>query len=460
MPVEQKQDRPKNERTHGERPRRKVGRPRTIDAGQASLSLLLNLTRTGKATTRQELEHQSELGRAVVSDRLAMLMSLGLLREGALGPAAGGRAPRRVEFCSDAGLILLAVLDHPAIAVGLSDLSGRLLAEHHEAIELAVGPQAIVDRLATLFDWLLEDQNRPVWGIGIAVPVPVSGTPGQPFAAQVLPLQSWHDFPVVEQLAVRFRAPVYVRSDVQMMTVGEWRSGAGRGVSDMLFVKLGRNVTAGVISDGRLHKGVDGAAGLIGHSAAGAETLDAAAGADVIAREALAAARSNRSPYLAAALARDDTVGAAEVGHGAQLGDAFCMELLARAGRLIGEALAPLANLLNPSLIVIGGGVAQTGDTILAAIREAVYRQSHPLVTRDLRIVRSQMGGSAGLVGAAQVVAEELFAPQTLNQWITAGTPLAHPEFQAFLAQAEAQIRKAPARAMPPASASPKSHDV
>ena len=181
---------------------------------------LLNLARTGAATTRQELERQSELGRAVVTDRLPTLMSLGLLREGALGQASGGRAPRHVEFRSDAGLILLAVLDQFAIAVGLADLSGRVLSEHHEAIELTVGPQAILERLVTLFGWLLQDHQTPVWGIGIAAPVPVSVTVRQRFAAPTLRLQAWQDFPLVESLAVRFGAPVYVRSNVQMMTMG------------------------------------------------------------------------------------------------------------------------------------------------------------------------------------------------------------------------------------------------
>lgn len=432
---------------------RRVGRPRTIDAGQASLSLLLNLARTGAATTRQELERQSELGRAVVTDRLATLMSLGLLREGSFGPATGGRAPRHVEFRADAGLILIAVLDHLTVAVGLADLNGHLLSEHHEAIELSLGPEAILQRLTTLFAWLLEDQQAPVWGTGLAVPVPVSTASGERFAAPALRLQAWQNFPFIEHLALRFEAPVYVRSNVQMMTMGEFRSGAGHGASDMLFVKLDQTITAGVISEGRLHRGAEGAAGLIGHTATGGENVDAVAGADAVAREALEAARTGRSPYLSSALARNDTVGISDVGHGAQLGDPFCMELLARAGRLVGEVLAPLVNLLNPAVIVVGGSLAQTGDTILAAIREAVYRQSHPLVTRDLRILRSQMTGSAGLAGSAHVVSEELFTPETLHGWVTLASPRQHPEFKIFLAQADLQIRKAPGRPLPPSIA-------
>jgi hypothetical protein len=123
------------------------------------------------------------------------------------------------------------------------------------------------------------------------------------------------------------------------------------------------------------------------------------------------------------------------------LGDLFCVELLGRCGRLVGEALAPLTNLVNPSLIVIGGVVAESGgDSLLAGIREAVYRQSHPMVSRDLQIMRSQMGASSGLVGAAQVVVEELFSPTLLQGWVGQGSPLHHPEFQKSLERVTAAL--------------------
>jgi predicted NBD/HSP70 family sugar kinase len=433
--------------------RRAVGRPRTIEAAQASLALLLNLIRTGAATTRQELERQSELGRAVVTDRLNMLTELGLVEEGELGQTTGGRAPRHMQFRANAGAVLVAMLDQTSMAVGVSDLGGRLLVEHHEAADLSAGPQPILARLVTLFKWMLEEhvEGGAVWGIGLALPGPVEKPADEAFATPVLrALQGWQDFPFLEELMIRLGAPVWARSGTQTMTMGEFKSGSGIGVSDLLFVKLGRTISAGVISEGRLHRGAQGAAGIIGNAWTGEDILDAVAGSDALEAEALAAAQDGRSRYLAEVLARQSSVTVSDAGHGAQLGDAFCVELLGRAGRLIGEALAPLANLLNPSLIVLGGSVAQTGDILLAAIREAVYRQSHPLVTRDLRIVRSQMGGSAGLVGAAQVVTEELFSSQTLQGWIALGSPREHSDFKAFLRRAETELHKGPPKPKPP----------
>src|SRR4051794_9000023 len=90
---------------------RRVGRPRTTETGGASLALLMSLVRSGTATTRLDLERQAELGRAVITDRLGMLQALGILAEGEIGRAKGGRAPRHLRFREDAGSVLVAVVD-------------------------------------------------------------------------------------------------------------------------------------------------------------------------------------------------------------------------------------------------------------------------------------------------------------------------------------------------------------
>ena len=103
------------------------GRPRTSETAAPSLVAILNLIRSERATTRQALERESELGRAVVADRLQLLSDLGLVDESELGLATGGRAPRLVRFSARRGLVLVATLDQTAIGVGVSDLSGNLL---------------------------------------------------------------------------------------------------------------------------------------------------------------------------------------------------------------------------------------------------------------------------------------------------------------------------------------------
>jgi hypothetical protein len=133
------------------------------------------------------------------------------------------------------------------------------------------------------------------------------------------------------------------------------------------------------------------------------------------------------------------------------MGDPVLSAILSEAGHLIGQVVATLANMLNPDVIVLSGSVVQTNDIILAAVREAVYGASHPLVTRDLRIIRSQLGSSAGLVGAARVASEALFAAPFLKDWIMQGNPAAHPGFAAHLARLSLAPPQAPGPAAPPA---------
>jgi beta-phosphoglucomutase-like phosphatase (HAD superfamily) len=121
--------------------RRRVGRPSTLESGGASLATVLTLIRSGAATTRLDIEREAELGRAVVADRLATLERLGLIVEGDLGPAIGGRAPRNMRFNAEAGATLAAHVDRESLAVGLADL-GSCFAAIVSAEEVAHGKPA------------------------------------------------------------------------------------------------------------------------------------------------------------------------------------------------------------------------------------------------------------------------------------------------------------------------------
>jgi predicted NBD/HSP70 family sugar kinase len=151
--------------------------------------------------------------------------------------------------------------------------------------------------------------------------------------------------------------------------------------------------------------------------------LEALAGGAALARDGEKAVHEGRSAVLADALRANGNLTARDVAWAAARGDQAAVELLTRAGQLVGSMLASVVNFFNPSLIVIGGGVAQAGDQLLATIRETVYRRSLPLATRDLVVARSTLGDRAGVVGAAAMVLDELFAARSLARWVEAGHP-------------------------------------
>src|SRR5207237_173585 len=157
-------------------------------------------------------ERRTGLGRAIVSDRLSTLFELRLLEEGDLAPASGGRAPRLIRFREEAAIILLGALDQTRIAVGIADLSGKPLAEHHEAADLsAADPVVTAKRLCTLLDWMIEQhgRGRPIWGIGLAAPGPVEDGWVDDFPSPRMHfMPAWDDYPIAQHLQARYRAPI------------------------------------------------------------------------------------------------------------------------------------------------------------------------------------------------------------------------------------------------------------
>jgi predicted NBD/HSP70 family sugar kinase len=403
-----------------------------------SLAVILRLVRSGRAETRQEIEVESGLGRAVVAERIGTLLSLGLLEEGDLRESTGGRAPHQVRFRDTAGHVLVGSLGSTTLGVGLADLSGRLLMEHHEPGDLLAGPERTLDRLDALFEWLLEEhpEARNIWGIALSVPGPVELPLRHLASAPILGLISgWRGYRVGEHLSRSFNAPVLVDNEAHLMALGELHAGRGSGRDDLLFLKVGIGISAALCSGGHVQRGAHGYAGDIGHVCVDEDSkiicrcgntgcLEVMAGGAAIAREGQRAAADGRSPMLAEVAASGRQVTAADVGIASQRGDPVSLELLARSGRLIGTTLATLVNAMNPSLVVVGGGVAQAGEILLAAMREALYRHSRSVATEDLNIVLAEMGKTASLVGGALAVVDQLLAQGYLAEWIDLGAPV------------------------------------
>jgi glucokinase-like ROK family protein len=408
-----------------------------------TLVQVFELIRTGVARTRPTLGAQSGLGRSIVTQRVAHLIQLGLVEEGRLGPSTGGRAPRELRVVTDAGHLLGVALGARGLGVGIADLSGSFLTMYNEACDIAEGPEKVLGRVEALLDKMISKRGRnapPIWGIGIGVPGPVEFATGRPVAPPIMP--GWDGYPIRERLAKKYSAPVWVDNDVNLMALGELRSGLAQGESDVVFIKVGTGIGAGLISGGHLHRGADGAAGDIGHVAVTDDPsvicrcgnigcLEAIAGGAALARQGEIAARQGRSSFLEQRLAEKSALDVSDITDAAERGDTVAVGLLMQSGQHVGRVLAWIVNFYNPSLILIGGGVAGVGDLLLASIRQAIYRRSLPLATRNLRVVRSAIHRNIGLGGAAAVVLDELFAPACLARWIDRGSPAGAPEIAA-----------------------------
>jgi glucokinase-like ROK family protein len=411
------------------------------DSQLDSLVAVLDEIRGRHAKTRPELIERTGLTRAIVAQRVQELIDHGLVEEGETGESSGGRAPRLLRFRAEAGQLLVADLGATGARVALTDLSGTIVSQKRVAISIADGAERVLGEVDTLFDELYSaaDTAGPLWGIGVGVPGPVQFSTGRPVSPPIMP--GWDSFPIREHFA-RYDVPVWVDNDVNVMALGELRAGLARNHRTVVYVKIGTGIGAGLIVDGHLHRGAEGSAGDVGHIAVTDDPsvvcrcgkigcLEALAGGGAIARAAEAAALDGRSGVLAQALAEHGSLSAKDVGWGATHGDQTSVELIGQAGRLVGGMVATLVNVLNPSLIVIGGGVSRVGDLLLATIRQSVYGRSLPLATRSLSIQRTSLGDRCGVIGAASMVADELFSRELLGTWLPAGHPVGMPELAA-----------------------------
>lgn len=409
--------------------------PRVHPEHLEGLVAVLAAVRSGQARTRPEVARISGLGRNVVAQRVLQLLEVGLLVEGAKAPSTGGRSARELRFEANAGSVLVADLGATSIGVGVADLAGKILVHRREAAAINDGPVEILRRVEELFRELLpQSPTTDLWGVGVGLPGPVEFRTGRPVSPPIMP--GWDGFDVRGYFEERFQVPTWVDNDVNLMALGELRAGLGRAERDLVFVKVGTGIGAGLVSGGRLHRGAEGCAGDIGHIAALQDTLEvcrcgrlgcleALAGGAALARDGALAAAAGRSPFLHRLAKDGHKITSDDVCDAAQHGDPVALELLTRSAELVGESLARIVNFFNPALLVLGGSVVQSGDAYLSTVRQVVFKRSLPLSTRSLRLTVSPLGEQVGLKGAAYLVVDELLDRERLGSWVEFGSPAA-----------------------------------
>lgn len=373
---------------------------------------LLKLIRTGRARTRGELGEVTGLARSTVAQRIDALIEAGLVVEVGGAPSTGGRPPSLLGFNADAGLILAADLGATHSRIAVCNLLAESLAETTAEIDINGGPDVVLGWLEETFDGLIAEIRRSpgeVRGIGIGVPGPVDYAHGVAVNPPIM--AGWHLHPIKDRFASRYGAPVLVDNDVNIMALGEYWVMEPK-VDDFVFVKVGTGIGSGLILGGILHRGANGAAGDIGHVRASSDDVVCRCGnngcLEALAGGAAIAARLSDSGLEAS--------GSRDVVRLVERGNELATRSVRDAGRLIGQVLASMVNLLNPSMIMIGGDLAKAEQQLLAGIREVVYQRSTTLSTTDLIINVSSLGDRSGVIGAAAMAIDHILTPRAVDE--------------------------------------------
>ena len=232
-------------------------------------------------------------------------------------------------------------------------------------------------------------------------------------------LTGWNQVPLARRLEERIALPVSVENDANAAAYGEYRLGAGRGRSHMVYITVSTGIGGGIIADGEIFHGSQGYAGEIGHITVDLQgprcncgnrgCLETLSSGTAIARQAAEVLASGRPSRMleAAAMEGRQEVTARHVFTAAELGDAEAREIVGRAIEYLGAGLAGMAMLLNPEIFVIGGGVSMSGDSFFQPLREAFCRRAPGPVSENVEIVPAGLGDEAGIAGAVLLAVEE-----------------------------------------------------
>lgn len=372
---------------------------------------MFQLLRDGRPRTRADLAAVTGQARSTVAARIDLLMAAGLIAPAGEATSTGGRPPATFAFAPSARVVLGVDLGATHARLALTDLASTVLAQRDLPLVITDGPDLVLDRVAETGAELLREAGRPATdlaGVGVGLPGPVEHATGKPNNPPIMP--GWDDADVPAILGARFHAPVLVDNDVNIMALGEHRA-AWPDVADLLFVKVATGIGAGIIADGALRRGAQGSAGDIGHVAVPGVTDVVCRCGNVGCLEAIASGQAVAS-RLEGATTPADVVALVRAG------DVTASQAVRQAGRDIGAVLATSVSLLNPSMIVIGGILADAGEHIVAGIREVVYQRSLPLATQHLRIVTARTGTQAGVLGASAMAVDQALSSDAVDRLV------------------------------------------
>ena len=376
---------------------------------------LFQILRDGVARTRAELIQITGLARSTIVPRVDLLLESRLIQPAGEASSSGGRPPSRLAFNPAARFVVAIDLGASHAIVALSDLSGFSIASQRREVEISEGPELIlgwvVNTVRDLAATAALDLGDLV-GVGMGLPGPVEHATGRPINPPNMP--GWDRFDVPAFFNAEFGVPVFVDNDVNILALGEharvWPQS-----KNLLYVKVSTGIGGGIIIGGELQRGDQGTAGDLGHvQVPYSLDSDRTPGDELQLKDLASGAAVARILSARGIPARNSE----DVVRLVQSGNLDAIDTVRQAGRYLGEVLATAVNILNPSVVVIGGRMAGAGEHLLAGVREVVYRRSLPLATQNLTIVQSRLGDEAGPLGAAYLAIREVLSASSVDSML------------------------------------------
>jgi len=376
--------------------------------------VILKLIREQGPISRTTLARRARLTPATAFSIVEQLVQQGLVQETGIGPSQGGRRPMLFEF-NPSSYGVIGVDIRSAQVLGLvTDLDAQPVVTVTKDYDLESDVDVVALTVQTIRE-LIDASPFPrdrLMGLGLAVPGLLDVENGV-----VVESRNWHwsNLPLRDLLAREFDLPVYLEADDKALAVGEVFFGAGQGIPNVICLKIGRGLGAGLVIDGALVRGADNSAGEVAHILVDPDgprcfcgnygCLTALVSAPAVTGRAAKGLKLGAVSSLPKAVDGElERITVALIAEAARDGDPFACQIMEETGRYLGIAVAMLVNLLNPDRVIIGGGVIQAGFPLIEPIRRAVKQRALEVAGERVSIVLADLGVEASAVGAATVV--------------------------------------------------------
>lgn len=389
---------------------RKGERRATPDRPRPLADAVLRLIWRERRISRAEIARMANLSRSTVSEIVTEILPTGLVAEIGAGPSRGGRRPIVLEFQDDAYVVLGVEMGANHVCVALTDLRGRILnwtCRPHPVRDDPAGTRELITELCNQsLDPSVTD-GAPLAGIGVAAPSPVD--PSQPLQLDRVVMPAWEGELGLQDLADAHGVPLMMDNDANLGALAERWWGAGRDVDNFAYIKVATGIGAGYVIDGEVYRGATGVAGEIGHMAIDPQGATCVCGLSgclvtLVGAEALLERLSHLAQEEPEHPANGHKQSIAELEQAALAGDPVVLTVVKEAAESLGIAVAGLLNIMNPSLVVIGGDLAQLDSLLVDPLRATVQQRTLVSSVAAAEIRTSELGPQSVAIGAATMI--------------------------------------------------------